>query len=536
MSKRELELGLCRAAGRGNEEKVTQLIQQRVDVNCAGFNEDTPLHRAASGGHVGVAKLLLNARAQVDIRNQRSTTCLLMPPSSVSRPNADVVPPEAYNESPLHKAASGGHVGVAELLLNAGAGLDSRDEHGETPEDLAASTDVSYGCDDKDRVLEGRKKILELFAAEKKVARRKVGPEGGELQTTSCAVTVPRGAVTMETEITCQVIDPNDVTLPLKDGEMLLSDIIELGPHGTTFHKPATVQIQYSSASLGGATKAVVWVTEDRSQWTELKRTTEESKGKLSVSVDHFSIFAVISQPKQDRFNVPSEVHTMTSTTQPAVQISFPEQAVNTPTQVKLARPEDYVVSTATEATCMIMTDLTAEPQHDTNPWSRCCMWIVRCCGRAAASRGQEYLSKESDQGVLQNVGVRKYFFYIKENVSSNWKDLSFHLGFNTADEDNIAGRNRDDKDRCMDMLKEWKKKKGDAATIEVLMEALSEAGLQSVVDGLKRKFPDIVHPPAGVTMTFLRHAGEGSRDDLQETEDPDCYSSARHVARLHQT
>ncbi|XP_019632636.1 PREDICTED: uncharacterized protein LOC109476191 [Branchiostoma belcheri] len=138
----------------------------------------------------------------------------------------------------------------------------------------------------------------------------------------------------------------------------------------------------------------------------------------------------------------------------------------------------------------MIMTDLTAEPQHDTNPWSRCCMWIVRCCGRAAASRGQEYLSKESGQGVL---GVRKYFFFIKENVSSNWKDLSFHLGFNTADEDNISGRNRDDKDRCMDMLKEWKKKKGDAATIEVLTEALSEAGLQSVVDGLKNKFTDIV-------------------------------------------
>ncbi|XP_019624948.1 PREDICTED: ankyrin repeat and protein kinase domain-containing protein 1-like [Branchiostoma belcheri] len=94
--------------------------------------------------------------------------------------------------------------------------------------------------------------------------------------------------------------------------------------------------------------------------------------------------------------------------------------------------------------------------------------------------------------------GVEKYFHSTKEEVSTGWMDLSFHLGFKGNDIANIAGRNRDDKSRCMDMLQEWKKKKGDAATKEVLMEALSEAELQSVVDGLKNKFPDIVIPKQG--------------------------------------
>ncbi|XP_066266389.1 p53-induced death domain-containing protein 1-like [Branchiostoma lanceolatum] len=89
--------------------------------------------------------------------------------------------------------------------------------------------------------------------------------------------------------------------------------------------------------------------------------------------------------------------------------------------------------------------------------------------------------------------GVEKCFYFIKEEVSTDWGDLAFHLGFNWAAIKNITGRNHDDKSRCFDLLFEWKKRKGDAATAEVLMEALAQAELKSVVDGLKKKFPDIV-------------------------------------------
>eukprot|EP00058_Branchiostoma_floridae_P026460 XP_002611951.1 hypothetical protein BRAFLDRAFT_91835 [Branchiostoma floridae] len=76
----------------------------------------------------------------------------------------------------------------------------------------------------------------------------------------------------------------------------------------------------------------------------------------------------------------------------------------------------------------------------------------------------------------------------LQEKVSSDWKDLAFHLGLEQPDIDNIEGRNRDDKSRCMDLLEEWLKRNGERAIIEVLMEALSEANLQSGLDGLREK------------------------------------------------
>ncbi|XP_078657950.1 uncharacterized protein LOC144903548 [Branchiostoma floridae x Branchiostoma belcheri] len=88
--------------------------------------------------------------------------------------------------------------------------------------------------------------------------------------------------------------------------------------------------------------------------------------------------------------------------------------------------------------------------------------------------------------------GVRKYFFFIKENVTSHWKDLAYFLEFPQPRIDDIARRNPDDSSRCMDMLEEWLRLKGERATIEVLMEALSEGNLQSTVDGLKDKYPEL--------------------------------------------
>ncbi|XP_078583830.1 uncharacterized protein LOC144866343 [Branchiostoma floridae x Branchiostoma japonicum] len=88
--------------------------------------------------------------------------------------------------------------------------------------------------------------------------------------------------------------------------------------------------------------------------------------------------------------------------------------------------------------------------------------------------------------------GVRKYFYFIKEKVSSDWKDLAFHLGVGPEDIRNIDRKNQDDKSCCMDLLEEWLKRKGERATIEVLMEALSEANLQSIVDELKIKYPEL--------------------------------------------
>ncbi|XP_066275840.1 NLR family CARD domain-containing protein 4-like [Branchiostoma lanceolatum] len=100
---------------------------------------------------------------------------------------------------------------------------------------------------------------------------------------------------------------------------------------------------------------------------------------------------------------------------------------------------------------------------------------------------------------------IRQYFFFIKEEVSSDWKDLAFHLDFRRSDTDNIASRNRDDKSRCMDLLEEWLKCNGERATIEALMEALPEANLTSTVDGLKNKYPELKSPQASSSQQELK-------------------------------
>ncbi|XP_019620688.1 PREDICTED: uncharacterized protein LOC109467186 [Branchiostoma belcheri] len=120
-----------------------------------------------------------------------------------------------------------------------------------------------------------------------------------------------------------------------------------------------------------------------------------------------------------------------------------------------------------------------------------------------------------------ETAGVHKYFYYVKDNVSSDWKDLAFHLDFRRSDIDNIEGRNRDDKSRCMDLLEEWLKGNGERATIEVLMEALSEANLQSVVDGLRKKLQEVPVGAAGTessSVTGVNQTGGNVTDLFQES------------------
>ncbi|KAI8499327.1 hypothetical protein Bbelb_230910 [Branchiostoma belcheri] len=105
--------------------------------------------------------------------------------------------------------------------------------------------------------------------------------------------------------------------------------------------------------------------------------------------------------------------------------------------------------------------------------------------------------------------GVKKYFFFTKKQVSSDWKDLAECLEFETPDIENIEGKRRDDKSRCMELLQEWQKRKGNAATIHVLMEALQEAELQHVVDSLKDRYPVLpVHLQLGLEPQMSAQGG----------------------------
>ncbi|KAI8518179.1 hypothetical protein Bbelb_041960 [Branchiostoma belcheri] len=131
----------------------------------------------------------------------------------------------------------------------------------------------------------------------------------------------------------------------------------------------------------------------------------------------------------------------------------------------------------------------------------------------------------------MSKQGVKTYFIFIKNKVSSDWKDLAWCLGFDTPDIDNIEGKRHDDKSRCMDLLQQWYKREGKAATIHVLMEALQEAELQHVVDSLKDEYPELNEKPKSQTSSskeltdLLVHLNLGT---VGQAEDVDARVSER--------
>lgn len=69
------ESPLMIAAFKGYKEQVRQLIARDADVNKPGW---TPLHYAATGGHVDIIALLLDENAYIDAESPNKTTPLMM--------------------------------------------------------------------------------------------------------------------------------------------------------------------------------------------------------------------------------------------------------------------------------------------------------------------------------------------------------------------------------------------------------------------------------------------------------------------------
>ncbi|CEP03945.1 Ankyrin repeat domain-containing protein [Plasmodiophora brassicae] len=103
------------AAMRGNGRIIALLLGKRgIDPNPRELgNHWTPLHQAASGGHVQAAELLANANKS----NVNEVTSLRF----------------LYRQTPMHLAVQPGHDGVVHVLLNAlGISDNKRDSRGWT--------------------------------------------------------------------------------------------------------------------------------------------------------------------------------------------------------------------------------------------------------------------------------------------------------------------------------------------------------------------------------------------------------------------
>lgn len=103
------ESPLMLAAIKGQQDLVTQLIKRDADINKPGW---TPLHYAATGGHLAIMKQLLDNFAFIDAQSPNGTTPLMM-------------------------AAMYGSTDAVKLLLAEGADVTMKNQLGMTAVDFA---------------------------------------------------------------------------------------------------------------------------------------------------------------------------------------------------------------------------------------------------------------------------------------------------------------------------------------------------------------------------------------------------------------
>ncbi|XP_076009468.1 CARD- and ANK-domain containing inflammasome adapter protein [Genypterus blacodes] len=112
---KEKKTALHLAAMEGRAQAVTSLLAHKAKGGVKDMDGSTALHYAAAGGHVDVVTTLLRSLKNKGIE-ERNT----------------------WRKTPLHTAAERGHHDVAELLLEAGAKINSTDNSKDTPLHCAA--------------------------------------------------------------------------------------------------------------------------------------------------------------------------------------------------------------------------------------------------------------------------------------------------------------------------------------------------------------------------------------------------------------
>ncbi|KAL9233701.1 hypothetical protein vseg_008661 [Gypsophila vaccaria] len=131
------------AASNGHEEIVQFLIHEGADVNALDNFGTTPLLEAVKNGHDKVADLLRKEGATLDIKDVGSVLCAAVARGDIEflkrllsngiNPNSN----DYDHRTPLHVAASQGLYLVAKMLVDAGANVFLKDRWGSTPLDEA---------------------------------------------------------------------------------------------------------------------------------------------------------------------------------------------------------------------------------------------------------------------------------------------------------------------------------------------------------------------------------------------------------------
>jgi ankyrin repeat protein len=138
------------AASAGHVDVSSLLIDQLPveDIDIRGIRNQTSLHRAARQGHSEIGQRLINRGADVDARDKSDWTPLhsaaMYGHVEFARMlldhKATVTAADECGRCPLHLASIRGQVEVVQLLLKHGANPHARDSSGSTPGEIASSS------------------------------------------------------------------------------------------------------------------------------------------------------------------------------------------------------------------------------------------------------------------------------------------------------------------------------------------------------------------------------------------------------------
>ena len=127
------ETALDCAANTGHTEVVRMLIDAGADIDTNNGGH-SPLHCASDSGALEVVKMLVEAGAGVRLTDFHGRTCLILAARSgstetvrylVGLPEVDVNHCDSSDETALLCAAKNGHTAVVQVLIDAGADIDT---------------------------------------------------------------------------------------------------------------------------------------------------------------------------------------------------------------------------------------------------------------------------------------------------------------------------------------------------------------------------------------------------------------------------
>ena len=125
----------------GHVEVARLLVERRADLGARDKDGWTPLHRASEMGHVDLARILVVDGADLESQDKVGST----PLHRASQKNhgelarlllehgANVIAQDKDGLTPLHFASRSGHLQLARILLEHGANVVAQDKHGWTP-------------------------------------------------------------------------------------------------------------------------------------------------------------------------------------------------------------------------------------------------------------------------------------------------------------------------------------------------------------------------------------------------------------------